>query len=134
MFTGDDIALPVLRIECLHDARCARGLAREGGDEEKPVVGNRAVALQHLGLSRDIPAVVGRAAALGIVLVRDALYLKSRAILHDEVEGSVYLAGGREAIEDVADKVFGEHADIGVGFGKITKRPAVKAEDVQQFP
>ena len=56
-----------------------------------------------------------------------------RAGLCDEIVGSVDFAGGREAGENVADKVFCEHADIGVLIGQVTKRPAVEAEDVQQF-
>ena len=133
LLAGDDIALPVRGIECLHDPGRARSLAGEGGHEEHPVVGNGAIALQHLGLSRHIPAVVGIAPFFH-TLVRRRLNLERCAVLHDEVEGRIDLARRRETVEYIADKILGEHPDVGVLVGQIPKRPAVEAKDVQQFP
>ena len=65
--------------------------------------------------------------------MRRRLYLKGRAVLHDEIEGSIHLARGRETAEQITDKILGEHPDVGVLIGQIPKRPAVEAEDVQQF-
>ena len=131
LLTRDDIALPVLEIECLNDAGSTRGLTREGGDEEHPVVGNRAIALQHLRLSGDIPPVI-RCATFGDALVRRRLYLERCAVLHDEVEGSIHLASRRQAVKDIADKILGEHADVGVLVCQIPKRPAVEGKDLKE--
>ena len=44
-FACNEIATPVLWIECLDDMRCARGLLRESGHEEDPEISNGTVAL-----------------------------------------------------------------------------------------
>ena len=64
--------------------------------------------------------------------MRRGLNFKSRAILHDEVEGGLYLARRRQAVEDIADKILGEHADVGVLVCQIPKRPAVEGKDLKE--
>ena len=65
--------------------------------------------------------------------MRRGLNFKSRAILRDEVEWSVYLTRGRQTTEDIADEVFSKHANVGVLLGQIPKRPAIEAEHIQSF-
>ena len=64
--------------------------------------------------------------------MRRRLYLEGRAVLHDEVEGCLYLARRRQAVEDIADKILGEHADVGVLVCQIPKRPAVEGKDLKE--
>ena len=131
LFAAYDIGLPVLGVERLHNTRRARSLTGKGSNEEYPFVCNRSVALQHLRLSRHIPAIV-RCTAFLFALVRRRLNLECRAILRDEVEGSVYLASRWQTVEDIADKILGEHADVGVLVCQIPKRPAVEGKDLKE--
>lgn len=127
LFAGNEVAAPVLEIECLDDARGAGCFAGEGGDEEEPVVGDRAVALQRFRLRLDVPAVVWRAVFRGI-LVSCCLHLNRHARLCFEIEGGVYLARRRQAIQDIANKILREDTDVGVLLGQIPKSPPVKRE------
>ena len=61
------------------------------------------------------------------------LNLECRAVLHDEVERRLHLAVRRQAVEDIADKILGEHTDVGVLVCQIPKRPAIEAEHTQGF-
>ena len=131
LFAAHDIGLPVLAVKCLNNTRRARSLTREIGDQEHPVVGYRAVAFQHLRLSGDIPTII-RCTALLSILVCRRLNLECRAILRDEVEGSVYLARRRQTVKDIADKILGEHADVGVLVCQIPKSPAVEGKDLKE--
>ena len=131
LLAGDDIALPVRGIERLHNPGRARSLAGEIGNQEHPVVGNGAIALQHLRLRRYIPTVVGIAPFFH-TLVRRRLYLERCAVLHDEIEGRIDLARRRETVEYIADKILSEHAYVGVLVCQIPERPAVEGQDLKE--
>ncbi len=125
-------ASPMPEIECLKCQRQARCTLGKVGHEEEPDVGNRTVALYALVLGLNVPTIIGFTTFFA-VFVCDRLYLDRRAVLHDEIVGCPFLARRRQAAENVAHQIFGEHADVGVRLGQITKRPTVEVEHAKRL-
>ena len=106
------------------------GRTREGGNEEHPNVGDGAITLQRFRLRSDAPPVVRRIAPT-LLPVSCCLYLNCHTGLCFKVEGRILLSCGRKTIQEIADEVFGEDADVRIRFGEIPKRPLVKGEGLQ---